>query len=123
MIKTKLDRELNYEDYISISGNLKTLVLKNNTHIFTINNPKIEPKLRENQAIFSEVYFVRQKIIDSFEANSDENSSALLLGIVFGIKNNLPKNFANEIQITGVAHVIAASGMNVTMVSGVFCFF
>lgn len=119
LVKTKLDQELNYGDYVNISGNLKAQLLKNNTRIFTITNPKIEAKLQENQTIFSGVYFVRKNIINNFKENLDEASSALLLGIVFGIKDNLPVRFAKDIQTTGVAHVIAASGMNVTMVSGV----
>ena len=39
------------------------------------------------------------------------------MGIVFGAKEQFPTNFWNDIQATGVLHVIAASGMNVTFVS------
>src|SRR5205814_6315633 len=43
---------------------------------------------------------------------------SLLLGIVFGIKGNFSKNFMSDLQSGGVLHVIAASGMNVTLLSG-----
>jgi len=43
-----------------------------------------------------------------------------LLGIVFGIKEDFSKDFLQSIKVVGVMHVIAASGMNVTMVSGFF---
>lgn len=118
LIKTDLSREFNYGDYVKFSGTLKTLVLKNNSVIFTMNNPKIEPKSRENLSFLTNIYSLRQRIISNFKSNLDVKSSGLMLGIVFGIKDNLPKDFVNQIQITGVMHVIAASGMNVTMVSG-----
>ena len=118
LIRTDLERQLNYGDYIKVSGSLDILLLNDRTTIFTLNNPKIEADLRENNPFLSATYFIRQKIIDNFNKNLDPVSSSLLLGIVFGIKGNMPKDFLEKIQISGVMHVIAASGMNVTMVSG-----
>jgi competence protein ComEC len=45
------------------------------------------------------------------------------LGIVFGIKQNISSEFLQEIQNVGLTHVIAASGMNVTLVSGFIFYF
>ena len=45
-------------------------------------------------------------------------SSSLLLGIIFGIKEQMPKDFTDNLRTSGVFHVIAASGMNVTLVAG-----
>jgi len=117
LIKTDIDKRLYYGDYIKVSGNLDILVLNDDTRIFTLNYPRVEAKFRENNPALALVYNIRQKIIDNFRSNLDPVSSGLMLGIVFGIKENLPKEFLENIQITGVMHVIAASGMNVTMVS------
>jgi competence protein ComEC len=74
----------------------------------------------------SENYFlaiinsVRQKIIGTFQANLPKDPAALLLGIVFGIKVDFSKTFLQNLKAVGVMHVIAASGMNVTMVAGFF---
>lgn len=118
LIKTDLSKEFNYGDYVNFTGTLKVLVLKDKSTIFTMNNPKIEAESRENLSFLSNIYNLRQRIINNFKSNLDSKSAGLMLGIVFGIKDNLPKEFVNQIQITGVMHVIAASGMNVTMVSG-----
>lgn len=123
LVKVPLDKDLRYGDYVKISGKLDTVLLKGGVTIFTIKNAKIEADFRENYLKTAGVYSVRQKIIDTFNANLDNTSASLMLGIVFGIKENMPKNFLNNIQITGVMHVIAASGMNVTLVSGFLFYF
>ncbi|MEK7551759.1 MAG: ComEC/Rec2 family competence protein [Patescibacteria group bacterium] len=122
LVKLDLDKRYYYGDYLKITGTLDTLVLDDLTPIFTLNYPKVEANFRENNLVLAAVYSFRQKIINNFRSNLDPISSGLMLGIVFGIKENLPKEFLNDIQITGVMHVIAASGMNVTMVSA-FLFF
>ncbi len=117
LIKTDTDKKFYYGDYIKVTGNLDILVLNDDTRIFTLNYPQIETNFRENNPALALVYNIRQKIVDNFRSNLDPVSSGLMLGIVFGIKENLPKDFLKNIQVTGVMHVIAASGMNVTMVS------
>lgn len=117
LIKTDTDKKFYYGDYIKVIGNLDILVLNDDTRIFTLNYPQIETNFRENNPALAILYFIRQKIVDNFRSNLDPVSSGLMLGIVFGIKENLPKDFLKNIQVTGVMHVIAASGMNVTMVS------
>src|SRR3989344_9386531 len=70
---------------------------------------------------------MRGKFIDLFNRVLPINYSSLLLGITFGIKEKMTDNFLNNLRITGVMHVIAASGMNVTLFGGfitaVFSFF
>jgi competence protein ComEC len=118
LIKTAPYPELTYGDSLKITGTLKTLSLKDSATIFTLDYPKIEANPRENSQLLAVFYKLRQKIITVFQSTLDPVSSGLLLGIVFGIKDNLPKEFLQNIQITGVMHVIAASGMNLTMAAG-----
>jgi len=66
-------------------------------------------------------YFIRQKITNTFQSILSPTASSLLLGIVFGIKDNFPKSFMNNLKVSGVLHVIAASGMNVSLI-GTFIF-
>lgn len=44
------------------------------------------------------------------------------MGIVFGIRDDLSEDFEQAIIETGVVHVVAASGMNVTIVAGFLSF-
>jgi competence protein ComEC len=61
---------------------------------------------------------LRQKIITFYQKSLPEPHASLLSGIVMGSKKGLPQEFWRQIVKTGVAHVVVASGMNVTMVSG-----
>jgi competence protein ComEC len=44
--------------------------------------------------------------------------AGLLAGIVLGAKQDMPDDVTSSLQTAGVMHVIAASGMNVSMVAG-----
>jgi hypothetical protein len=40
------------------------------------------------------------------------------LGIIFGIKGQMSKDFSGNLKATGVFHVLTASGMNATLIGG-----
>lgn len=120
LVKTDLDKQFNYGDRVRISGNLDTRLLNDGTRIFILNYPKVEANLHQDNILLAVTFFIRQKIIDNFNKTLDPISSSLLSGIVLGAKEGMPKAFLSDAQITGVMHVVAASGMNVTIISGVF---
>jgi competence protein ComEC len=62
--------------------------------------------------------FIQERISDSFNKTLPQDDAALLLGIVLGLKGDFASDYLEAIQKTGVLHVIAASGMNVTMLTG-----
>jgi len=70
------------------------------------------------QSGLKRINMLRQKLIILFSKTLPSPSSSLLLGIIFGIKEQMPKDFSNNLKTSGVFHVIAASGMNVTLVGG-----
>ena len=109
--------EYAYGDRLSVSGSLKVKLPNSNSPFFSLSFPKIS---LENPPIsgLAVVYLIRQRIISSFQNTLPKDSSALLLGIVFGIKQDFSKEFLANFKTVGVMHVIAASGMNVTMVAG-----
>lgn len=113
-ITTSSEKEYHYGQVLSITGNLNIRLLNNKNTFISLSNPKIEAK-DDNLAI---LYNVRQLIISIFEKNLSQNNSALLLGIVFGIKSTFSSNFLSNLKLLGLMHVIAASGMNVTLIAG-----
>jgi len=117
--------QYHYQDSLKISGKLESRVLKNGTKIFVLFFPKIEKQDSNN--FLEAIVKIRQKFIAIFNKTLPSNYSALLLGITFGIKEKMTDDFFNELRITGVLHVIAASGMNVTLfggfISAIFSFF
>ncbi len=122
-VATDLNNSFNYGDVLDISGTLKSQLLKSGARIWTISNPKITVK----SSALNSIGLVRKNIISLFENTLSQKDASLLLGIVFGIKEQMPKNFLDELRNAGVLHVVAASGMNVVMVGGflssIFLFF
>ncbi|MFH0750152.1 MAG: ComEC/Rec2 family competence protein [Candidatus Gottesmanbacteria bacterium] len=49
-----------------------------------------------------------------------EPHAGLLGGILFGTKSALSAEFKNALQITGTLHIVALSGMNITILVGIF---
>ncbi len=111
-----LNPEIHYGDNVKIIGSLNSRLL-NNKEIFSV-NAKIEAKKDKSNYILAISSFVRQKLISFYKENLNPNYSGLMLGIVFGIKEYIPSDFLQNLKTAGVMHVIAASGMNVTLVAG-----
>ncbi len=49
-----------------------------------------------------------------------EPHAGLLSGILFGVKAAIPYELKNALQITGTLHITALSGMNITILTGIF---
>lgn len=110
--------ELNYGDLVRISGKIS-----NQNDRLTMYFPKIEIINNSSgilQSALKNINMFRQKLITLFSKTLPSPSSSLLLGIIFGIKEQMPKDFSNSLKTSGVFHVIAASGMNVTLIGGFF---
>lgn len=117
-ITAPLFPQLNYGDKIKISGKLNIRVLNSGDKIYLMNYPKIEAKNDDRNLLLAIISQIRQKIISVFSSTLSPNLSGLLLGIVFGIKEAIPRDFYDTLRVSGTLHVTAASGMNVTMVGG-----
>lgn len=127
LIKTSLYPKFHYQDTVRISGRIKFKLLENKQIISTIYFPKIESVKKDKNAFLALINLVRQNVILLFSKTLQQPSSSLMLGIVFGIKESLPGDFENNLRTSGVLHVVAASGMNISMVgafaSSIFVFF
>ncbi len=109
--------EYKYGDRVAVSSTLIKRVIKNKT-IYSLSFPKISLVKMEFNPLLAVTSFVRQSVTELFNKTLPPDLASLLLGIVFGIKGPMSKEFAQELRFAGVFHVIAASGMNVTMVGG-----
>lgn len=141
--------QYHYGDTIRISGSIKLkenkeLKLTRSSYLdkllsreklnISINFAKIEATKKDKDLtgfftkyILAIPTFFRQKAISGLETALSPDSSSLLLGIVFGIKGEFSKDFLDNLRVSGVMHVIAASGMNVTIIgsflSSIFALF
>jgi competence protein ComEC len=113
---------LQYGEVVRISGRVEISLPKNNQSITTMYFPTIEAVPEKQNYLLAVLNNLRQKVEMLYFDVLSKNDANLLLGVVFGIKGSFSKQFTQDLQSAGVLHVIAASGMNVTMVSG-FLFF
>lgn len=94
--------EISYGDKVVIEGVNKNGTLQN-VKIISVKNG-------------SAISFFRNKIIGFYQRVLPQPESGLLSGIVLGAKGQIPSDFYDKTKITGVAHVVVASGTNVTFV-------
>ncbi len=109
---------IHYGQHLIITGTIKFKMLDNGNTVISMYFPKFTIVPTMTDVLFSPLYLLRKNIIKGYQLKLSDIDSSLLLGIVFGIKENMPKAFSQQLRATGVTHVIAASGMNVTMVAG-----
>jgi competence protein ComEC len=108
--------EINYGSYLRISGKIS-----NQSDRVLMYFPKVESingSLNFFQLGLQKMVKFAQKLTSLFSETLPSPSSSLLLGIIFGIKEQMPKDFSDNLKASGVFHVIAASGMNVALVGG-----
>lgn len=101
--------EINYGDKIIVTG-----IVDGDKSVagYTLKNPKLL-KIEENK---KSLYGLRQKLILFYKSSLPEPYASLVSGITIGSKN-MPSSFWDKLKKTGTAHVVVASGTNVTMVA------
>jgi competence protein ComEC len=115
-ITTNRFPEINYGDFMHIEGKISNKTGRPLMYFPRIETTNNSPNIL--QSGFKSINNFRQKLILIFSKTLPSPSSSLLLGIIFGIKEQMPKIFSDNLRTTGVFHVIAASGMNVTLIGG-----
>ena len=90
--------------------------------IFTeLNYPKARLVARDAGSPFwAVVYEVREQCIQTVNQLLPQPEAALLAGILLGSVRDLPQSVVKAFQDTGTAHIIAVSGFNIAIVSGLF---
>ncbi len=112
------DKDYTYGQKIVIISSLEKRLLGRNKEILTAFLPKIEIVENPQSQFLAVINFIRQRIIGFYNRTLSPDLASLVSGIVFGIRGNISKSFTESLQTSGVMHVIAASGMNVTLVGG-----
>src|SRR5258706_9353430 len=77
-----------------------------------LNNPKLINIYENHNFAVS----FRNKIVELYLETLPQPMGGLLSGIVIGSKGALTQDFYNQTKLTGVAHVVVASGTNITFV-------
>lgn len=104
-----------YGDTITVSGKVAYALLNNKQKLITLEYPQIKARKGTLLPVFAKI---RQEIIVFCEKIFSQPYSGLLAGMLLGVKNTLSSSLTISFRITGVSHVVAASGMNVTLIAG-----
>lgn len=110
--------KLNYGEKISVFGTIQKRVINKKNTVLTMYFPQIDPVKNQQNWLLAIINNIRQQIKSFYFESLSKTQASLLLGIVLGVKSDFTKQFYSYLQSSGVLHVIAASGMNVSMVSG-----
>lgn len=102
-------------DKLQITGRLKNSLflfpnirkISENSHNLSFNSITILTFLNR----------LRQNLLNTYQTSLPQPFGGLLAGIVLGAKSSLDPQLKNVLLKTGVYHVVAASGMNVTLVT------
>jgi len=97
--------EITYGDKIVVEGIVENKKLK---------QPKLLKIQTEKKGLLVNL---RQNLISFYKSSLPEPYGSLVAGIVIGSKN-MPQSFWEKLKSTGTAHIVVASGTNVTMTVG-----
>ncbi|MBN1978355.1 MAG: DNA internalization-related competence protein ComEC/Rec2 [Anaerolineae bacterium] len=78
--------------------------------------------LAERQAnpLLYMLFRLKRRAQSTIAAILPEPQAALLTGILLGIETGIPADLMDDFAATGTTHIIAISGFNITIVSGIF---
>ncbi|MBI3397207.1 ComEC/Rec2 family competence protein, partial [Candidatus Woesebacteria bacterium] len=93
-----------YGDFIMLEGEIRG---------GTILKPKILKITPPKGLLFN----IRNKILKFYTQTLPQKEASLISGIVLGSKENLSFDFWNRLKNSGTAHVVVASGTNVTFIA------
>jgi ComEC/Rec2-related protein len=63
---------------------------------------------------------LRERILLVIKQTMPYPESSFLGGVLLGLRGGLPKQVSTEFRMTGVSHVLAVSGLHVTIIAGLF---
>lgn len=118
-VRVVVDRYTSFDqgELLKISGTIKNVVLNNDQTLSSIYHPIIT-HVEDNSISYRVRSFIRDRVSESFSTFLPPDEAHLLNGIVFGVNSGFSSKLTQAFSNSGVMHVIAASGMNVTLLGG-----
>lgn len=108
--------KLHYGQLVFVSGNISIKNIKGR-QLYTLTSPELRVKKDQVNAFTLAAFHIRYYLEHFYDSILPPDDSALLLGIMTGIKGDFSQDFISNLRSTGLMHVIAASGMNISILS------
>lgn len=109
--------EYHYGEQLEVKGKIESIKTKDGRELLVMSFPQITKTERQN-VLFQAAGFMRERVKTAYQRALPPESASLLLGVVLGVKEDMSQEFSDNLSKTGLMHVVAASGMNVTLLSG-----
>jgi len=121
--------EYNYGDELEVKCKLKTPLefedfsYKNYLARFNIYSVCYKPQVKllsqdHGNKIYAALLTLKHKFKDIIDISLPEPQSSFLSALILGIRRGLPKYLIDAFSITGTSHIIAISGLHVTIIVG-----
>lgn len=68
--------------------------------------------------LLSWLYKTKGALIASISRTLSEPAASFLAGLLFGVRQSMPRDLLDDFNITGLTHIIALSGFNITIIAG-----
>lgn len=117
-ITTSRFPRFHYGQRLEITGEVEPVLLEDGSKLYTMDYPQINVINEYTNPVLGMAFLFRERISSVFERYVMYPYSGLLVGIVFGVREGMPETLTEALIRTGVVHITAASGMNVTLVGG-----
>jgi competence protein ComEC len=104
--------EVYYGDEVVIEGEVKE-----GKSGLILDKPKLK-WVEDGKGISGVLYRFRNRLVEFYKSSLPEPHSSLVAGYTIGSKSEMPPAFWESLKKSGTAHVVVASGMNVSLVAG-----
>lgn len=102
-----------YPHYLELSG-IRALVSRGNVQ--TASSGAKRPAHARTYAVFGVLYDLRKSIEDRIGLILPEPHGSLLAGLLTGSRRGLPQHLSDDFRTSGITHIIAVSGYNITII-------
>lgn len=112
-LASKGREDFNYRDYLAKDGIYSVIYW-----------PEIELISKNNgNFVLAQILKLKNELRDSLYQSLSPPQSSLLVAMVFGDQRRMSEDLRNKLNVTGLRHITAVSGMNVTILSGILMTF
>lgn len=125
LAKLPLYPNFHYGDKLAFRGTIKKLQVDSYARYLVkekisgiVNFPKVELKdSGQGSSIKLFLFRIKHSAVDSFQKVLSPNRAAFLAGLTFGERGDLTKEFKKAMNLSGTSHLVALSGLHLTIIS------
>lgn len=119
--------EYSYGDMVKITGSLKTPVefedfsYRDYLSRFNIFSVMYSPRIQvletsQGNLFYAKIFDWKRGLEDRINRIYPEPNSSFLAGLLIGARRSIPESVMSDFNITGLTHIIAISGYNITII-------